>query len=164
MLLEYQLVVPVLRLAHKVECLERVFAFAGLSWSSIDSMNTATSDPGRWCLPGDTAFSMHPSSCMMVAKLLFFLATPQQAETAEFASFLSPPEECKWLKDFMFEGHSQTEPLDVLIAGAATTLRDLTVDFNLAASHSQTALAHHKSDVKKMHANHTLSIALVEGQ
>jgi hypothetical protein len=160
MLLEYQLVVPVLRLAHEVECLERVFAFAGLSWSNIDNMHTATPHPSCWCLPGDTAFSMHPNSFIMVAKLLFFLTTPRQVETTEVVSFLPLPKECKWLRDIMFEILSQTELPGVLIARAATAVRD----FNLAASHAQTALAHSKKAVKQMHAKHALSISLVEGQ
>jgi hypothetical protein len=43
--------------------------FAGLAWSSIDSMHIyEASSPGRWCLPEDTAFSMHPSSFVMAAK------------------------------------------------------------------------------------------------
>jgi hypothetical protein len=159
MVAEYQHVVPVLRLAHEVECLERVFTFAGLSWSNIDSMHTAITDPGQWCLPGDTAFQMHPNSYIMVAKLLFFLATPRHVEEMEVASFLPPPEECKWLRDLMFENFSQTEPLGVLIARAATALRD----FNLAALHAQTELAHNKSVVKQMHAKHALSISLVNG-
>jgi hypothetical protein len=159
MLQEYNCVIPGLRLAHERECLERVFAFAGLSWTNIDSMRTAKKLLGQWRLPGDAEFAMHPSSFVMLAKLLFFLTTPQQVEKSEVVSFLPLPEECKWLKDRIFDRMSQTEPLGVLIAKAATEVRD----FNLAALHAQTALSYHVSVVKKMHAKHALSCLLVNG-
>ena len=57
-----------------------------------------------------------------------------------------------------FETASYTEPLVVLLSKVAFELEDM----DLSVAHAKSALAHHKNEIKRMHARTILATGLCE--
>jgi hypothetical protein len=153
---EFSVVVPVIRAVPALDCIWCVLGAAGISWQKAEHMNTAFHM--SWTLPDDTAFLYHPQYFIMLAKLECFLCGPDQVEAREVLDYLPQPGSCKWERDRCNHVVSSTESLGALISKAALACtRD-----KLAASHAKATTVLHQSQQKVMHAQAALGCALMK--
>ena len=137
----------------------RMMSAACVSFQTVDTMPTSHPSFMMWRLPDDSAFSYHPETIKMFARVEYFLGAPAAVDKPELAVIQPAPESCKWLNDNSTDVCGALGGLDALLSKVALELDDT----DLAAAHGKAGVAHHTNPFKSLYARFALALSLVNG-